>query len=98
MGDLGARDPSLTVRPRARISQAAIAVVVSALSFAGASRLFGQNPASPQLQLTLISRDLRRTVPLALAGNQELVGLDDLATAFQLTVREESGAITVTYR
>ena len=31
-------------------------------------------------------------------GNQEFVALDDLASAFQLIVREESGAITVSYR
>jgi hypothetical protein len=31
-------------------------------------------------------------------GNQEYVALDDLAAVFQLSVREESGAITVAYR
>jgi len=38
-------------------------------------------------------------VPLALVNDQEFVALDDLAGAFQLTVREESlGAVTVSYK
>jgi N-acetylmuramoyl-L-alanine amidase len=32
------------------------------------------------------------------AGDQELIALDDLAGAFQLAVREEAGAVTVSYR
>ena len=31
-------------------------------------------------------------------NDQEFVALDDLAAAFQLTVREEAGAITVSYK
>lgn len=61
------------------------------LVFSGAPALFGQNPS-----LTVLSRDGRRTLPLAIAGDQEFVALDDLANLFQLTVREESGALTVT--
>ena len=38
-------------------------------------------------------------MPLILANGQEMVALDDLATPFQLAVREEAlGAITVTYK
>ena len=53
----------------------------------------GQTPAP----LTLLSQDGRATLPLEIAGGRELVALDDLAAAFQLTVREEAGAITVSY-
>jgi N-acetylmuramoyl-L-alanine amidase len=49
--------------------------------------------------LSLLSREGRRAVPLALVADQEFVALDDLAAAFQLTVREESlGAVTVSYK
>jgi N-acetylmuramoyl-L-alanine amidase len=48
--------------------------------------------------LTLVSRDGRRTIPMSTINNREFVALDDLAAMFQLAVREESGAITVSYR
>jgi N-acetylmuramoyl-L-alanine amidase len=48
--------------------------------------------------LTLLSREGRRSLPVTAVGDQELLALDDLATAFQLAVREETGAVTVTYR
>lgn len=63
--------------------------------FALAGQLAGQN-ATPSL--TLLSRDNRRSMPIAVVGGREYVSLDDLAAAFQLAVREEAGAITVTYR
>lgn len=37
-------------------------------------------------------------MPIVLAGTQEMVALDDLATAFQLTVRDDGGALTVAYK
>jgi len=37
-------------------------------------------------------------MPIAVVGGREYVSLDDLAAAFQLAVREEAGAITVSYR
>ena len=47
----------------------------------------------------MLAKDGRRSIPIALVSDQELVALDDLAAAFQLTVREEAqGAITVTYK
>ena len=57
----------------------------------------GTTPASP---LILITRDARRAVPTTVLSGQELIGLDDLASLFQLTVREDTlaGGITVTYR
>jgi N-acetylmuramoyl-L-alanine amidase len=46
----------------------------------------------------VLARDGRRAIPTVAAGDQELVGLDDLAASFQLSVREEAGAITVSYK
>jgi N-acetylmuramoyl-L-alanine amidase len=54
---------------------------------------------APGPALTLLSKEGRRALPLTIVADQEMVGLDDLAAAFQLTVREESlGAITVSYK
>jgi N-acetylmuramoyl-L-alanine amidase len=59
------------------------------------SILFSQaaNPA-----LTVLTREGRRTIALQMVGDQEFVGLDDLASPFQLSVQESLGAITVTYK
>ena len=45
--------------------------------------------------LTLLSSEGRRPLPLAINDNQEFVSLDDLAAAFQFTVRTETGAVTM---
>jgi N-acetylmuramoyl-L-alanine amidase len=71
------------------------AAVACVLALAAA--LSSQTPPGPSL--TLLSREGRRAVPIVLAGDQEMVALDDLATPFQLAVREEAfNAITVTYK
>ena len=47
----------------------------------------------------MLSTEGRRPLPIVLVADQEFVGLDDLATAFQLAVHDESlGAITVSYK
>ena len=49
--------------------------------------------------LTMLSRDGRRAIPLALVNNQEFIAVDDLASTFQLSVREDAlGALTITYK
>jgi len=53
---------------------------------------------APGPSLTLLSRDGRRAIPLTIANDQESIGLDDVASAFQLTVQESLGAITVSYK
>jgi N-acetylmuramoyl-L-alanine amidase len=71
------------------VTLAFLIAVVTALS---------SQPAQPPV-LTMLARDGRRAVPLTLVADQEFVALDDLAAAFQLTVREESlGAMTVSYK
>jgi N-acetylmuramoyl-L-alanine amidase len=61
----------------------------------GAIRLTGQNVAT---SLLVLSRDGRRALPLTVTGSQEMVGLDDLAAMFQLTIREDRDALTVSYK
>jgi N-acetylmuramoyl-L-alanine amidase len=58
-------------------------------------RVSTQGTSSP---LTLLSRDARRTINITSINSRDFVALDDLAASFQLAVREESGALTVSYR
>ncbi len=55
---------------------------------------------APPTPLTLLAREGRRPIPTTVVNGQELVALDDVATLFQVTVREDAlaGGITVTYR
>ncbi len=57
----------------------------------------GTAPATP---LTLITRDGRRPIPTTILSGQEFVGLDDVASLFQVAVREDTlaGGVTVTYK
>jgi N-acetylmuramoyl-L-alanine amidase len=50
--------------------------------------------------LTLVSKDGRRTVPTINTGGREMMALDDIASLFQVAVREDSlaGGFTITYR
>ena len=81
----------------ARPQQTFSAAVLLAILIGLVVELSSQTAAAPSL--TLLARDSRRALPITLLSDQEFVALDDLAAAFQLTVREESlGAITVTYK
>ncbi|HEX3644491.1 MAG TPA: N-acetylmuramoyl-L-alanine amidase [Vicinamibacterales bacterium] len=72
-------------------------VVTAAFLTVLAGMLSSQAPTQPAL--TLLSKDGRRALPMALVADQEFVALDELAPAFQLTVHEESlGAVTVSYK
>jgi N-acetylmuramoyl-L-alanine amidase len=72
----------------------AFAACLLALTTAGA-HLLGQ---TPQLALQVVSRDGRRAIPITASGTQEMVAIDDLASTFQLNVRDDGGAITVGYK
>jgi N-acetylmuramoyl-L-alanine amidase len=50
--------------------------------------------------ITVLSREGRRTLPAVEVQGHQMVGLDDLATLFQLQVREDAAAraITATYK
>jgi hypothetical protein len=83
----------LNARSIPHISAAATCAFLIALVAA----LSSQTAQPPSL--TLLSKDGRRALPLTIAGDQELVALDDLASAFQLTIREDAlNAITVSYK
>jgi N-acetylmuramoyl-L-alanine amidase len=87
-----------TVFSPLRSAAAVLAAVVAALLISTALAGQAPQPQPPGSPLTILSRDARRPLPVATIGRQEFVALDDLAAAFQLAVREEAGAITVTYR
>jgi N-acetylmuramoyl-L-alanine amidase len=67
------------------------------LVLVGGPHAQGTAPPSP---LTLIARDGRRPVPTTILNGQEFIALDDLASLFQLTVREDAlaGGVTVSYK
>jgi N-acetylmuramoyl-L-alanine amidase len=85
----------LNARPRLVFSQVFSALLASTIVLVVVASLAGQNSAA---SLAVLSRDGRRTVPLTIVGDQEMVALEELATTFQLAVREEAGAITVSYK
>ena len=81
--------------PRWRVSSALVALLCIAL----ATPPRAQDASAPP-PLTLVSKDGRRTVPTVMNNGRELIALDDLATFFQVAVREDAlaGGFTVTYR
>ena len=82
-------------RPIRHLSLTGVFIIGAlALSFL-AGQLLGQT-ASPSLQV--LTRDGRRSLPITTAGSQDMLALDELAAAFQLTVRDDGGAITVAYK
>ena len=81
---------------RAVLRRTALAVSVLALTLFCSDLLFSQ-----QTPLTVLTKDnntvVRRTLPTTSVNDQEYVALDDLASMFQLAVREDAlGALSVT--
>jgi N-acetylmuramoyl-L-alanine amidase len=88
---MAARDASLNARPPflTIVTIAFLCVLAVAVS----------SQTAPPPSLALLARDGRRALPITLVNDQDFVALDDLAAAFQLTVREEAqGALTVSYK
>lgn len=56
--------------------------------------------AAPATPLTMVTRDGRRPIPTTLQSGREVVSLDDVASLFGVTVREDTqaGGVTVSYR
>jgi N-acetylmuramoyl-L-alanine amidase len=79
------------------VRRTATAIAILVFLLASLPQAQGTPPATP---LTLITREGRRTVPTTMLSGQELVALDDVASLFQVAVREDTltGGITVTYR
>jgi N-acetylmuramoyl-L-alanine amidase len=71
--------------------------VVLLLLLASLPQAQGTAPATP---LSLISREGRRAVPTTIISGQEMIALDDVASIFQVAVREDTltGGLTVTYK
>ena len=60
----------------------------------------GQTPPASTSPLVLLSSAGRRALPTTGAGDREMVALDDLASAFQLSLRDDplAGGMTITYK
>lgn len=76
---------------------AAFVIAILVLVLPSVPQAQGTPPATP---LTLISREGRRPIPTTVLSGQELIALDDVASLFQVSVREDTlaGGITITYR
>jgi N-acetylmuramoyl-L-alanine amidase len=85
----------LSDRKSPALSGLPYAAAILGLFLLVAGHLAGQSGPTP---LTLLSKEGRRTMALSLVNGRESVALDDLASTFQLAVREEAGALTVSYK
>jgi N-acetylmuramoyl-L-alanine amidase len=85
----------LNFRPLSILSRTTLVLASAVFIVGGAIQLTGQNAAA---SLLVLSREGRRALPLTVSGSQEMVALDDLAAMFQLTVREDRDALTVSYK
>ena len=84
---------------RWRVTARTRGALVALLCLVLAAPQQAQDTPSPT-PLTLVSKDGRRTVPTVNSGGRELIALDDIASLFQVAVREDSlaGGFTITYR
>jgi N-acetylmuramoyl-L-alanine amidase len=67
-----------------------------ALVFAGL--IFSHSLSSQPAALTVLSKEGRRSLATTVISEQDFVALDDLATMFQLAVREDALGVTVSYK
>lgn len=76
---------------------AAFSLAIFMLLFASLPQAQGTAPPTP---LTLISREGRRPIPTTILSGQELISLDEVASLFQVSVREDAlaGGLTLTYK
>ena len=74
--------------------------LIAAISLAIVVRFVGlASQGSGPVPLTVLSKETRRPIAITMVTDQEYVALDDLAAAFQLTVRDETlGALSVSYK
>src|SRR5215217_4842730 len=85
---------------RWRVTRArALGALVTLLCLVSGTPPQAQDTPAPA-PLTLVSKDGRRTVPTVTSNGRELIALDDIASLFQVAVREDSlaGGFTITYR
>ena len=74
------------------------AVLASGLLVLAAFFFFSHSLLSQPGALTVVSKDGRRTLATTVQNEQDFVALDDLASMFQLTVREDALGVTVAYK
>jgi N-acetylmuramoyl-L-alanine amidase len=74
-----------------------LAVTTLILAFVASTGGQDLTQATP---LTLVSREGRRPIPTTVQAGREVVALDDLASLFRVTVKEDTlaGGVTVSYR
>jgi len=82
-----------------RLTHAALGLVLLALVY-GPSKSGRDVVLAQGGPITVLARDGRRTLPTIELQGHQMVGLDDLASLFQLQVREDAAAraITATYK
>jgi N-acetylmuramoyl-L-alanine amidase len=73
------------------------AVSASAAVLAG-FLIFSYSLLGQQNALTVVSKDGRRPLAVTVQNEQDFVALDDLASMFQLAVREDALGVTVSYK
>jgi N-acetylmuramoyl-L-alanine amidase len=88
-------DPQLMSRWRVTAHARGALVALLCVSLVTPQR--AQDASAP---LTLVSKEGRRTVPTVNSGGREMIALEDVASLFAVTVREDSlaGGFTITYR
>ncbi len=89
-------DPQVQSHWRVTARTRSALVVLVCIAFAAPLQAQDTAPAP----LTLVSKDGRRTVPTINSGGREMIALDDVASLFGVSVREDSlaGGFTITYR
>jgi N-acetylmuramoyl-L-alanine amidase len=89
-------DPPALSRWRVTARTRSALVVLVCIALAAPQQAQDSAPAP----LTLVSKEGRRTVPTTTIGGREMIALDDIASLFPVSVREDSlaGGFTITYR
>lgn len=89
-------DPEVLSRWRVTAGTRSALVVLVCIAFATPQQAQDTAPAA----LTLVSKEGRRTVPTVNTGGREMIALEDIASLFPVSVREDSlaGGFTITYR
>ena len=77
-----------------------LAALLSLIGPGSSAPLAGQPQAPSAASLVLLSAAGRRAVPTSLVNDREMIALDDLAPAFQLSLRDDplAGGMTISFK
>jgi len=77
-----------------------VALVACCLLPAASCQLLEAQGTAPATPLTVVTREGRRPISTTIISNQEFVALDDVASVFQVVVREDAlaGGVTISYK